>query len=132
RAWPFVHLRSSERASAGRKIGHERHLQRIGRPEQLIIDTRCAEVLLVAANKSTDFAAVVVADQAWHRHHLLIGFEILEPCRSLKRKIDLVWIENMKNDDIRTAEMKMLDCANDRVGIVEKIGNEHDHAALAQ
>ena len=72
------------------------------------------------------------AHHAGHRHHFLVGLEILEPGRALERKFDLVGIEHVEHDHVGPAELEVLQPAHNRFGIVEQIGNQHDHAALGQ
>ena len=38
----------------------------------------------------------------------------------------------MEHDDVGAAELEMFQAADDALGIVEQVGDQHDHAALAQ
>ena len=115
-----------------RQVLHQRELQRLLRVQQLVVDARAAQLAAVAVDEPADGLQVVLADDARHGHHLFVGLEILEPRRPLEREVDFVGIEDVKHQDIRAAMVKELQPAHHRLGIVQQIGDEHDHPAFGQ
>ena len=113
---------------AGGQIRQQRHLERLLRVQQLIVDAGAAELAAVAIDELADRLAIVRADDAGHRHHLLGGLEILETRGAIEREVDLVGIEHVEDEDVGTAMVKELQTANDGLGIVEQIGDDDDHA----
>src|SRR5437870_2180593 len=74
----------------------------------------------------------MVTDGARNRHDLFARLEILEPRRALEGELDFVRIEDVEHDDVDAAELEVLQSADDRLGIVEQIRNQHDHPAFRE
>src|SRR6185436_16425766 len=57
------------------QVGEQRHLQRLARIEELVVDAGRSELAAIAIDERAHLSPVMIADGAGHRHDLLARFQ---------------------------------------------------------
>src|SRR6516162_1467538 len=125
-------LPPSQRPRARGEVRHQGELERMVRSEQLVVDAGRAKLTAVVLDERADFTQVVRPHGPRNGRHLVAGFEIFEARGPIDREIHLVGIENVKDEHVGPAKLKMLQATDHRIRVVQEIRDEDDHAALGE
>ena len=82
--------------------------------------------------KPLDLFQIVGLDRLGVDLDRLMGLVVFEPQHPFKGKHGLRLVENMKNDEIVPGESQTMDGLQDRLGLAQQIGEEHDQAAVLE
>ena len=112
--------------------GEERAVERLRRVQQGVVDAVVLESLLQRSEVRIHHRQIVVAQLSGNDRDLLLRFEILEARGLLEGKLQLVRIEDLKDDHVVAASAERADGPDHLVRVFVEVGDDDQDALTSE